>query len=88
LAVLRTFSRGPPDDKIREYAAAERFAIVTAVSGFLDLAKSKGAPPKIVHLENCGYRTSQIESMLRRTLSGLRSWSNPHETTLAIPNKK
>jgi len=60
-----SLARSTPDDKIWEYALVEGFTIVTADSDFLHLAKSQGAPPKIVHLENCDYRTSQVESLLR-----------------------
>ena len=81
-------ARSTPDDKIWEYAGAEGFAIVTADSDFLDLAKSKGAPPKIVHLENCDYRTSQVESMLRRHAVRIAELEQSSRTTLAIPNKK
>jgi len=55
-----------PDERIWEYAEREGFAIVTADSDFVELAKLRGGPPKIVHIENCGYRTSQVESILRR----------------------
>jgi len=58
--------RSTPDQKIWDYAASEGFTIVTADSDFLDLAKSRGAPPKVVHIENCDYRTSQVESLPRR----------------------
>jgi len=50
-------ARSTPDKKTWEYAAAE----------FLDLAESHGAPPKVVLLENCDYRTSQVESLLTKT---------------------
>jgi predicted nuclease of predicted toxin-antitoxin system len=55
-----------PDEKIWEYAAVEGFTIVTADSDFLDLVKSRGTPPKVVHLEKCDYRTREVESILRR----------------------
>jgi len=42
------------------------FTIVTADSDFLDLAGLRGAPPKVVRLENCNYRTAQVENLLRR----------------------
>jgi predicted nuclease of predicted toxin-antitoxin system len=59
-------ARSTTDEKIWEYAGTEAFTIVTADSDFLDLAKSRGAPPKVIHLENCDYRTAQVESNLRR----------------------
>jgi len=54
------------DEVIWEYARINGFAIVTADSDFLELARSRGVPPKVIRLENCNYRTSQIEEVLRR----------------------
>ena len=54
------------DEMIWEYAGAKGFTIVTADSDFLDLARSRGVPPKVVRLENCNYRTSRVEDLLRR----------------------
>ena len=54
------------DETIWEYAGVNGFTIVTADCDFLDLASSRGAPPKVVRLENCNYRTSQVENLLRR----------------------
>jgi predicted nuclease of predicted toxin-antitoxin system len=59
-------ARFTSDEVIWEYAAAKGFTIVTADSDFLDLARSRGVPPKVVRLENCNYRTSQVEELLRR----------------------
>jgi predicted nuclease of predicted toxin-antitoxin system len=59
-------ARFTPDETIWEYAQANGFTIVTADSDFLALANSRGAPPHVVHLENCNYRTAQVEALLRR----------------------
>jgi predicted nuclease of predicted toxin-antitoxin system len=59
-------ARFTSDEAIWEYARANGFTIVTADFDFLDLSDSRGAPPKVVRLENCNYRTSQVESLLRR----------------------
>lgn len=59
-------ARYTSDEMIWEYARANGFTIVTADSDFLDLAESRGAPPKVVRLENCNYRTSEVEDLLRR----------------------
>ena len=61
-------ARSTPDQEIWEFVAAEGFTIVTADPDFLDLAESRGSPPKVVHLDNCDYRTSQVERILRVTL--------------------
>jgi predicted nuclease of predicted toxin-antitoxin system len=59
-------ARFTKDEIIWEYARANGFTIVTADSDFLELANSRAAPPKLVRLENCNYRTSQVEDLLRR----------------------
>jgi predicted nuclease of predicted toxin-antitoxin system len=59
-------ARFTPDENIWEYARANGFTIVTADSDFAGLANSRGAPPHVVHIENCKYRTSQVEGLLRR----------------------
>jgi predicted nuclease of predicted toxin-antitoxin system len=79
-------ARSTPDEKIWDFAAAEGFIIVTADSDFLDLAKSRGSPPKVVHLENCDYRTSQIESILRRHAIWIVELEHSSRTTLSIRN--
>ena len=61
-----SLARFTSDEVIWEYARINGFAIVTADSDFLELAKSRGVPPKVIRLENCNYRTSQIEEVLRR----------------------
>jgi predicted nuclease of predicted toxin-antitoxin system len=58
--------RFTPDEAVWEYARINGYTIVTADSDFLDLANSRGAPPKVVHLESCNYRTSHVEDLLRR----------------------
>ena len=59
-------ARYTSDASIWEYSQANGFTIVTADSDFLDLASSRGAPPKVVRIENCNYRTSRVEELLRR----------------------
>jgi predicted nuclease of predicted toxin-antitoxin system len=54
------------DKTIWDYAAEHGFTIVSADSDFLDLSTLHGSPPKLVRLENCNYRTSQVEFLLRR----------------------
>ncbi len=59
-------ARFTSDERIWSYAGANGFSIVTADSDFLELARSRGSPPKVIRLENCNYRTSQVEDLLRR----------------------
>jgi predicted nuclease of predicted toxin-antitoxin system len=54
------------DEAIWFCAAANGFTIVTADSDFLDLARKRGAPPKLARIEKCDYRTGQVEAFLRR----------------------
>ena len=54
-----------PDEDVWEYAGANGFAIVTADEDFLSLVEQRGAPPKIVRLERCDYKTGMIEQLLR-----------------------
>lgn len=59
-------ARFTSDETIWEYARAHGFTIVTADADFLELASSRGAPPRVVRLESCNYRTAQVEDLLRR----------------------
>ena len=54
------------DERIWEYASTHGLTIVTADSDFLALAESRGAPPKVVQLDNCRYKTAVVEGLLRR----------------------
>ena len=96
MAVLRNFfpgsvhvfdtglARFTSDEEIGEYAVANGFTIVTADSDFLDLAKSRGAPPKVVQLENCNYRTSKVEDLLRRHAIRIAELEQSARATLVI----
>ena len=79
-------ARSTPDETIWEFAAAEGFMIVTADSDFLDLAESRGGPPKVVHLENCDYRTAQVERILRRHAILIAELEQSSRNTLSIRN--
>jgi predicted nuclease of predicted toxin-antitoxin system len=70
---------------IWDYARANRFTIVTD-SDFLDLARSRGGPPKVVRLENCNYRTTQVEVLLRRHAILIAELEQSARTTLVIRN--
>lgn len=79
-------ARFTSDEVIWEYAGANGFTIVTADSDFLDLAKFRGAPPKVVRLENCNYRTSQVENLLRRHAILISELEQSSRSTLVIRN--
>lgn len=72
------------DETIWEYAGAHGFVIVTADSDFLELAARRGAPPRVVRLENCNYRTSQAETLLRRHAILIAALEHSDRTVLVI----
>lgn len=59
-------ARYTSDDTVWEYAKTNGYTIVTADTDFLELVRVRGTPPKVVQLENCNYRTSRVEELLRR----------------------
>jgi predicted nuclease of predicted toxin-antitoxin system len=59
-------ARFTSDETIWSFAAENGFTIVTADSDFLDLATRRGAPPKVVRIDNCRYRTAEVERLLPR----------------------
>jgi predicted nuclease of predicted toxin-antitoxin system len=79
-------ARFTSDETIWDYAGAHGFTIVTADSDFLELATSRGAPPKVVHLENCNYRTSRVEDLLRRHAIWVAELEQSARATLVIRN--
>ena len=66
---MHVFSTGmerfTPDENIWSYATVNGFVIVTADADFVHLSKKRGAPPKVVRLENCNYKTALVEELLR-----------------------
>ena len=78
--------RSTPDQRIWQYAKTGSYVIVTADSDFLALAKELGSPPKVVRLENCNYRTSQVETLLRRNAVRIAELEKSSRDTLVIRN--
>ena len=78
--------RFTPDEAGWEYARANGFVIVTADSDFLGLAEERGAPPKIVRLENCNYKTSQVEILVRRNAVRIAELERSPRPVLVIRN--
>jgi predicted nuclease of predicted toxin-antitoxin system len=60
--------------------------LVTADSDFLDLASTRGAPPKLVRLENCNYPTSRAEALLRRYAVAIADLEYSDRDVLIIRN--
>ena len=77
-------ARFTSDESVWEYARANGFTIVTADSDFLDLAQSRGTPPKVVQLESCNYRTAQVERLLRRHAILIAELERSSRATLVI----
>ena len=74
------------DYAIWEYAKSNGFVIVTADSDFLDLAEERGAPPKVVRLENCNYKTLRVEELLRRNAVRIAELERSVRPVLIIRN--
>jgi len=59
-------ARDTSDATVWQYARDNGFIVVTADSDFIDLARTQGAPPKLIRIENCDFRTEEVEAVLRR----------------------
>jgi predicted nuclease of predicted toxin-antitoxin system len=79
-------ARFTSDYAIWEYARSNGFVIVTADSDFLDIAEERGAPPKVVRLENCNYRTAHVEDLLRRNAVRIAELERSPRPVLIIRN--
>ena len=71
---------------IWEYARINRFVIVAADSDFLDLAQQRGAPPQLVRLDNCNYKTARVEALLRRNALRIAELEHSDRPILTIRN--
>jgi predicted nuclease of predicted toxin-antitoxin system len=72
------------DEAIWEFAKAHRLIIVTADSDFIGLARQRGSPPWVARLENCQYKTSQVEDLLRRNSFRISAMENSSRALLII----
>jgi predicted nuclease of predicted toxin-antitoxin system len=75
-----------PDEVIWEYAGAHGFVIVTADSDFFQIAEKRGAPPKLVRLDNCNYKTARVEELLRRNAVRIAELEQSSRAVLIIRN--
>lgn len=78
--------RHSPDNAIWEYARVNDLTIVTADSDFIEIARLRGAPPWIIRLENCNYRTSRVEDLLRRNAIRVTDLEHTKDPVLTIRN--
>jgi hypothetical protein len=67
-------------------AKKNAFMIVTADFDFLNLARRRGVPPKVVRLQNCNYRTAKVEDLLRRHAIRISELDHSSRATLIIRN--
>lgn len=74
------------DERIWGYAAANGFTIVTADADFVRLAEALGPPPRVVRLENCNYKTSVVEELLRRNAIRIAELGDSDRAILVIRN--
>jgi len=75
------------DGTIWEYALANRYVIVTTDADFLGLTKRHGAPPKVVRLERCDYKTAVIEDLIRRNAVRIYEFGRSKRAVLLIRKK-
>jgi predicted nuclease of predicted toxin-antitoxin system len=63
-----------PDAKIREYAALNGFAVVSADNDFRRLAARYGPPPKVVFVVGGNRAPELVASQIRRNEAALRTF--------------
>ena len=79
--------RFTPDMRIWEYAKANGFTIVTADADFIQLARDRGHPPKIVRIEKCTFRTAEVETLIRRHAVLLAEFEQSERGLLILRNR-
>lgn len=77
-------ARFTPDVKIWEYARSAGLAILTADSDFVDLARTRGAPPQVIRIENCVLRTAAVESLIRRNAVRIAEFERSGKALLVL----
>ena len=76
--------RSIPDEVIFDYARDNDLTVVSADSDFLNIVARRGPPPQVVRLENCNYRTAQVEELLRRNVLRLVDLSRSERPSLIL----
>jgi predicted nuclease of predicted toxin-antitoxin system len=79
-------ARDTSDETICECAAANGFSVVTADSDFLEIARRHGPALKVIRIENCRYRTSRVEMILRRHAILIAEFETSGEAVLVVPS--
>jgi predicted nuclease of predicted toxin-antitoxin system len=73
-----------PDVVIWEYAGQNGLTIVTADSDFVQLAQERGAPPKVIRIEKCDFRTAEVENLLRRNAIRIAEFEQSNSALLVL----
>jgi len=79
--------RFTPDVRIWEYAKANGFTIMTADADFIQLARERGHPPKVVRIERCTFRTAEVEALIRRYALRLPEFERSERGLLILRNR-
>jgi predicted nuclease of predicted toxin-antitoxin system len=72
------------DKIIREFAAKNEFAIVTADSDFYEMATVLGPPPKVIWLTSCDYPTAIAEKLIRRESTRIAEFGKDPDRSVLI----
>jgi len=80
-------SSGASDRQIWEYAKQNAFAIITADTDFVVLAKALGPPPKVIVLENCDYPTTTAAQIIRANAIRIAAFARDEEPLLILPRR-
>lgn len=73
-----------PDEDVWAYAGTNGFTIVTADADFIGLLEKWGAPPKIIRLEQCDYKTRTVEDVLRHNAIRIQEFEQGTRALLRI----
>lgn len=71
-----------PDIGIWKYARDNGYAIITADADFIDLARTKGAPPKVIRLERMNYTTALAANLIRKNAIRIFEFERSPESVL------
>ncbi|HEV3201755.1 MAG TPA: DUF5615 family PIN-like protein [Bryobacteraceae bacterium] len=73
-----------PDTVVWEYAAANRFTLLTKDKDFVNLSLTLGSPPKVVLLQTGNCSTAQIERIVRSNAVRFSEFDNDRERGLLL----
>jgi predicted nuclease of predicted toxin-antitoxin system len=76
-----------PDSTTWEFAKANGWTIVTTDSDFVALSGERGAPPKVIRLQNCRLRSADIEALLRRNAVLIAGFCRSDRALLVIATR-